>query len=69
MSAQVHEAISRIEPLTGDGPNRFTADVHGWSLSAPTTRQLKRMLWEWFNPRQAEPMDGEYRLHRYGEAA
>lgn len=47
----VREAIARIEPLPGSGPNLFTVDVDGWALSAPTTLGLNKMLWDWFNPR------------------
>lgn len=47
---QVREAIGRIEPLPfSDGPNFYTVDVDGWGLSAPTKRQLAKMLWDWFN--------------------
>lgn len=48
---QVREAIARIRPLRGEGPNFYTVDVEGWGLSAPTTLELKKMLWDWFNPR------------------
>jgi hypothetical protein len=49
--AQVREAVARIQPLPGKGPNFFTVDVEGWWISAPTTLELKKMLWDWFNPR------------------
>jgi len=52
VNALVREAIGRIEPLRGSGPNLFTVDVEfegiGWGLSAPTKRELCRMLWHWF---------------------
>jgi len=51
VNEQVRDAIARIEPLSGNGPNFFTVDVEGWGLSAPTTLELKKMLWDWFNPR------------------
>jgi hypothetical protein len=49
----VREAIGRIEPLSGAGPNLWTVDVPSeggliWGLSAPTRRQLALMLWHWF---------------------
>lgn len=44
----VQEAIGRIEPLRGDGPNFWTVEVPGWAISAPTKEQLHRMLWDWF---------------------
>lgn len=46
----VRDAISRIGPLPGDGPNRWTVDVAGWGISAPTKRRLCLMLWQWFQP-------------------
>lgn len=49
VNEQVREAIGRIEPLRGDGPNFFTVDVDGWGLSAPTRPALSLMLWDWFN--------------------
>ena len=48
LRAQVAEAVARIEPLPGDGPNLWTVRVVGWSLSAPTKPKLCRMLWDWF---------------------
>ena len=54
--AQVAEAIARIETLPGDGPNRWTVDVPGWAISAPTKPKLCRMLWDWF-ARPAHPGD------------
>jgi hypothetical protein len=48
VNEQVREAIARIEPLPGNGPNRFTVDVKGWALSAPTRPALAAMLWDWF---------------------
>jgi hypothetical protein len=49
VNEQVREAISRIEPLRGDGPNFYTVNVDGWNLSAPTRPQVAKMLWDWFN--------------------
>ncbi len=52
---KVAEAMARIEPLPGEGPNRWTVDVVGWGLSAPTKRKLSLMLWHWFAPDDDEP--------------
>ena len=49
VNEQVSEAIGRIEPLGGDGPNLFTVNVGGWNLSAPSRPELGKMLWDWFN--------------------
>jgi len=49
VNEQVREAIARIEPLRGDGPNFYTVDVDGWGLSAPNRPELCKMLWAWFN--------------------
>lgn len=38
-----------VRPLPGDGPNRFTVDVQGWGISAPTAVETYRLLWQWLN--------------------
>ncbi len=38
-----------IRPLPGDGPNRFTVNVEGWAISAPTAAETYRLLWNHIN--------------------
>lgn len=47
---QVAEAVARIKPLPGNGPNHWTVDMPGWGLSAPTKRELSLMVWAWCAP-------------------
>jgi hypothetical protein len=56
INEMVRAAVNRIRPLSGTGPNLFTVSVEGWHLSAPTKRELNRMLWSWFNtPERPHP--------------
>lgn len=49
-ASNLDEAVLTIRPLKwSEGPNFWIADVEGWGISAPTVRELLKLLRAWFD--------------------